>query len=74
MDTRYFRPHLSIAYANTDVVVRLLLPMIDELRERPPVTAAVSEVALVELRREGTIYRFDKLMSVPLGPVATASA
>ncbi|MEU4801305.1 2'-5' RNA ligase family protein [Actinosynnema sp. NPDC023587] len=69
MDTRSFRPHLSIAYANTDVAVRPLLPVIDELRALPAVSATVSEVALVKLRREGTVYRFDTLFSVPLGPV-----
>ncbi len=74
MDTRYFRPHLSIAYANTDVALPQLFPVINELRELPPVTATVSEVALVELRREDTVYRFDKLLGIPLGPISPAAA
>jgi hypothetical protein len=62
MDSRFFRPHLSIAYTHTDVPVAALLPTLERLRELPTVPAEVASVVLVELRREGRAYRYDSLV------------
>jgi 2'-5' RNA ligase len=59
MDTSQFRPHLSIAYANAEVPIASLVPVLERLRELPPVTTVVPSVALVELRREGLKYVYD---------------
>jgi hypothetical protein len=61
MDTRYFRPHLSIAYANTGVPLASLRGTVQGLRKLPPVTVPVPGVSLVELRRDGQSYRFDEV-------------
>jgi 2'-5' RNA ligase len=61
MDRRSFRPHLSIAYANTDGPVTALLPVAERLRELPAVAIIVESVMLVELRREGRTYRYDRI-------------
>ncbi|WP_436493201.1 2'-5' RNA ligase family protein [Actinokineospora sp. HUAS TT18] len=65
-DTNYFRPHLSIAYANTEVPVPMLMPMFHELRGLAVVETSVSSVALVELRRDARAYRFDVLAVIAL--------
>lgn len=65
-DTTYFRPHLSIAYANADVAAPPLMPIFGELQDLPVVKAAVSSVVLVELRREERAYRYDVLADLAL--------
>lgn len=65
MNTAEFRPHLSIAYANTTVPVESLLSTLERLRSLPPASARVREVGLVELRREGRAYRYDVMAKVP---------
>jgi 2'-5' RNA ligase len=64
MDTRHFRPHLSIAYANTEVPLTTLRGVVRELRELPPVAVSISGVSLVELWRDGQTYRFDEVLRV----------
>ncbi|WP_051579707.1 hypothetical protein [Pseudonocardia acaciae] len=67
MDTRQFRPHLSIAYANTTVPIMSILPRIEQLRTLPTEASSITSVELVELRREERAYRFDVLDSLQLG-------
>jgi 2'-5' RNA ligase len=64
MDTSQFRPHLSIAYANTEVPIASLVPVLERLRELQPVTTVVPSVALVELRREGRKYVYEIIEEV----------
>jgi 2'-5' RNA ligase len=68
MNTANFRPHLSIAYANTAIPVFPLLPLIERLRTLPIAQASVSTAYLVELHREHRTYRFGTLHELPLGP------
>jgi 2'-5' RNA ligase len=70
MDSRYFRPHLSIAYAHTDVPVTSLLPVLMQLRGLPTVSIEVASAVLVELRREGRVYHHDELVRLPLAGTA----
>jgi 2'-5' RNA ligase len=67
MDTDRFRPHLSIAYANTTVSVASLIPKMEHLRSIPPVAMTVASAALVELYREGSSYRYSEMHSTSLG-------
>jgi 2'-5' RNA ligase len=64
MNTSHFRPHLSIAYANTTVPVTSLLSILEQLRTFPIATATVVSVVLVELRREGNAYVYDELRRI----------
>lgn len=66
MDTNRFRPHLSIAYANTTLPVPDLLPVVDRLRTLPVAGMPVTAVALVEMRRERRSYRYDELRRIVL--------
>jgi 2'-5' RNA ligase len=66
METSQFRPHLSIAYANTTVPMASLLSCVEQLRTLPTENAVVSSVQLVELRREDRTYRFELLQSLRL--------
>lgn len=66
MHTSQFRPHLSIAYANTTVPIASLRPALDRLRLLPPVSVTVPSVVLVELRREDRAYRYEVVAEVPL--------
>ena len=67
MDTTRFRPHLSIAYANSSVPVPPLIPTLERLRDSPPAEVAVPTVDLVELWREDRAYRFETLRKLQLG-------
>jgi len=58
MDRVTFRPHLSIAYANTDQPVGSLRLTLEQLRKRSPVAVDVQSVVLVELRRDCRQYRY----------------
>jgi 2'-5' RNA ligase len=71
MDTDHFRPHVSIAYANTTVLVPSLVPLLERLRSLSPVHTTVRSVALVELRREGRNYRYDVLAALPTATAVT---
>lgn len=66
MDTNQFRPHVSVAYANTTVPVESLMPVVARSRLLPPVVTTVPSVALVELRREGRTYRYDVVAAVTM--------
>ena len=58
--------YLNIAYANTDVPVRSLLPILERLRECPTISAEVRSVALVKLRRVGRAYHYRGLYKLLL--------
>jgi 2'-5' RNA ligase len=70
MDTGTFRPHLSIAYANSTVNVASLLPLLERLRSFGTTNASVCSVDLVELWRHDKTYRFETLVAVPFGDAA----
>lgn len=70
MNTDRFRPHLSIAYANSTFPTSSLIASVDRLRTVPPVTMTLDSVALVELRREERTYRYLKLHEIRLGTAA----
>jgi 2'-5' RNA ligase len=64
-----FRPHVGVAYSNRGRPTREVLPLIAEQRAREQVRVQVSDVQLVELRRDGQAYRWDPVASVRLqGP------
>ena len=66
MATAGFRPHLSIAYCNTSLLVAPLLPTIAELRRLKPVALRITAVSLVEMRREKHAYQFTEVASLAL--------
>jgi hypothetical protein len=73
MDTSRFRPHLSIAYANTRVPLAFLRTSVRELRKLAPITVSVSDVSLVELWRDGRTYRFSEVARVGFAGPSTAA-
>ncbi|WP_331733451.1 2'-5' RNA ligase family protein (plasmid) [Embleya sp. NBC_00888] len=69
---RPFRPHLGIAYNNTDRPAAPVIRAVAGLRHRAPVRLDIAHVDLVELRREHATYRWDLLHRLPLArPDAT---
>jgi 2'-5' RNA ligase len=64
--TAHFRPHLSIAYNNRNRDARPVAETVASLRSLPAVDVEVTDVQLVELRREGFAYRWEVLESLPL--------
>jgi 2'-5' RNA ligase len=64
--TTAFRPHLGIAYNNRDRSAAPVIEQVSLLRGRPALALRIGTVDLVELRREGTAYRWDVLHRVPL--------
>ncbi|MGH3623368.1 MAG: 2'-5' RNA ligase family protein [Sciscionella sp.] len=68
MDTASFRPHLSIAYANTTQPIPPLLPRLNSLRTLPTTTVTIASTLLVELRREGRAYRYQRVARIELRP------
>ncbi|MFD3705168.1 2'-5' RNA ligase family protein [Nocardia sp. NPDC058658] len=61
-----FRPHLGIAYNNTDRAAAEVIDTVSRLRARS-VNVRVRRVELVVLRREGHAYRWDTRVILPLG-------
>jgi 2'-5' RNA ligase len=66
MNTSGFRPHLSIAYANSEISIDSLSGRISAARTELPISLPVGFVVLVELRREGHSYRYQELTAMPL--------
>ncbi len=62
-----FFPHLSVAYANAPADAAPLAAALAPLRDASIGTWAVGHVELVELRRDGRHYRWDRLHRLPLG-------
>lgn len=61
-----FDPHLSIAYANTEVATAGIFTALTVV-EPEPVTAAIAEVSLIVLHREDRLYRWDTFDRMQLG-------
>ncbi|GAA3086036.1 hypothetical protein GCM10020000_85760 [Streptomyces olivoverticillatus] len=66
--TSVFRPHLGILYSNTQRAAGPVIEAVAELRDLPSVPLHVGTVDLVELRREGSAYRWNTLRTVKLAP------
>jgi 2'-5' RNA ligase len=62
-----FWPHISIAYSNTAQPATPIATHIEVLRNLPPAEVPVTNIALVELRREDRAYRWKVLERVRLG-------
>lgn len=54
-----FKPHISVAYCHAKTDARQLRQRLAVLREIPPLSITVDQVALLELRREHHVYRWD---------------
>jgi hypothetical protein len=63
-----YRPHASVAHARADVPAAALAPVLERLRELPPVRTRVRRVSLVNVTRLGRRTRWYDVASVPLGP------
>lgn len=61
-----FRPHVGIAYSNRRRPAGEVVPLIAEQRTRASVRVPVSDVHMVELRREGRTYRWEPIASIQL--------
>lgn len=56
-----FWPHVSIAYSNTAQPTGPIAAKIEALRSMPPAEVLITNLALVELRRVGRVYRWEEL-------------
>ncbi|MFC4044434.1 2'-5' RNA ligase family protein [Dactylosporangium siamense] len=66
-DAMAFRPHIGVAYCNSNELAGPLITKVDPLRELPTVDLCTVSAELVLLRREGAAYRWSTCASVPLG-------
>jgi 2'-5' RNA ligase len=62
-----FWPHISIAYSNTAQPAAPIATHIEVLRHLSPAEVLATNIALVELRREGQAYRWKALERVGFG-------
>jgi 2'-5' RNA ligase len=62
-----FIPHVSIAYSNAETPARPVIDRVATLRDLDAVTTPVTKVDLVELRREGRRYRWERIVAVGIG-------
>ncbi|GAB3173643.1 hypothetical protein GCM10027059_45040 [Myceligenerans halotolerans] len=62
-----FRPHVSIAYSNSDVPTGPLRERLAVLRELEPVTIPIRSVQLIRLNRDHRMYQWDTITDAPLG-------
>lgn len=70
--TALFRPHLSIGYNNRRRPAAPVTAAVASLRSLPAVDVEVADVQLVELRRDGALYRWDVLENLPLAALDVA--
>ncbi|MGS2809919.1 2'-5' RNA ligase family protein [Nocardia sp. MW-W600-9] len=69
-----FRPHLGIAYNNTDRAAADVIAAVAALRQTPErISVRVDTVELVVLRRKGRCYRWDTRAAIALGDAASNS-
>ncbi len=61
-----FWPHVSIVYSNTAQPAAPIATKIEALRSLPPAEVLIASLALVELRRDGRVYRWKELARVGL--------
>ncbi|WP_328665766.1 2'-5' RNA ligase family protein [Streptomyces sp. NBC_00328] len=64
--TESFRPHLGIAYSNTNRPADSVIGQVAALRGQPALPVHVSHADLVELRRENATYRWDVISAITL--------
>ncbi|MFD3592927.1 2'-5' RNA ligase family protein [Nocardia sp. NPDC058640] len=62
-----FRPHLGIAYNNTDRAAAAVIDAVAAVRTARSVTVRVNQVELVVLRRDGHAYRWTTRAVLALG-------
>ncbi|APE34011.1 hypothetical protein BOX37_08540 [Nocardia mangyaensis] len=62
-----FRPHLGIAYNNTDRAAAAVIAAVAAQRTPERISVRVDTVELVVLRREGRCYRWDTRAAIALG-------
>lgn len=62
-----FLPHISIGYSNRSRLAAPVVRAVAELRAKPTISLDITDVALVEVRREGRSYKWDMVTRVPLG-------
>lgn len=65
-----FKPHVSIAYCNTETPAGDLVDQVRRLRDLPPISETVDSIRLLRLRRDDHAYRWDVERTVTLGPPA----
>lgn len=56
-----FWPHVSIAYCNMPTPARPVIERVAPLRSLPPAKVHIQAVDLVELRRDGKVYRWNTI-------------
>ncbi|MEU0559401.1 2'-5' RNA ligase family protein [Dactylosporangium sp. NPDC006015] len=66
-DEAAFRPHIGVAYCNSNESAKSLIARVEPLRGLPTVSVTTMSAELVLLRREGSTYRWSTCASVPLG-------
>ncbi|MBE1878766.1 2'-5' RNA ligase family protein [Myceligenerans pegani] len=66
-ETPEFRPHVSIAYSNTDAPTPPLRERLTELRNLEPVTIPIHSVQLIRLNRDNQMYQWNTITDIALG-------
>jgi 2'-5' RNA ligase len=62
-----FRPHVGIAYCNSNILAESAISTVGRLRNLPIVEATVRSASLVSLTREQNSYRWLEKYRIPLG-------
>ncbi|WP_154697202.1 hypothetical protein [Lentzea guizhouensis] len=65
--SKLFRPHVGVGYVNQSVSARPVIERVIKLRRIEPHWTTVKSVDLVDLRREGSSYKWDTVLSCDLG-------
>jgi 2'-5' RNA ligase len=63
---RRFRPHVGIAYCNSDAAAKRIIERVAGLRDLPPVEVPVIDLRLVRLYRDCRSYQWDLVRTIPL--------
>ncbi|MFI5906221.1 2'-5' RNA ligase family protein [Dactylosporangium sp. NPDC051541] len=61
-----FRPHIGVAYCNSDIAAHPVIARVEQLRGLPQIEVQVTAVELVLLRREGRSYRWSTFAEIQL--------
>lgn len=69
-----FRPHVTVAYSGAAVSPAAIRDRMQILRGIAPVTVPIASVALIMLRRDDHVYRWETVDFVRLGPSAGSAA
>lgn len=62
-----FRPHVTVAYSGADVPAEQVRDRLRPLRSVPPVQISIGAIQLIALNRDGRVYLWDVVASVPFG-------